>query len=501
MRKIALASGTALLALSAPALAQESDQPEAYPDSSGLDTRVEESKPTVAPPAPTGDPVLDRLNALEARIQQLEARNAELEAAAVETETRVQNVEVRAAKGVQPGPAPTFSDPNDTFTFKPRGTLQIDYAAYNERQGGYDYNNGTDLRRARFGFDGTFLKNFKYRIEAEYVKNTVNLLDAYIQFIVDPRWTLTVGQHKAPYGLEANTSDAFNSFIERGMASNAFGAVAAERRIGASILYTSDHLNAQFGVFGAPEGVQRNTVNIAGATPTPDETYSVNGRITWDPIIDTDRLVHVGASAYSVTNFAGSGLVVSERPNTRVDGGNIVSATIAGTAAAPFHPKSARYFGGEAALVYGPFSLQGEYGNLAIDRANGAADVNFDGFHVFGSWFLTGESRTFKGGNADRVKPFANFDPAKGGWGAFELLARYDQLDLTDGDLSALGRKAETWTAGLNWYLNPNLKFVFNYIRFEGENSPLYVLPTPLPGRGDRTAKGDAFHTRLQVDF
>jgi phosphate-selective porin OprO/OprP len=496
MRKFIWASSTALLALASPALAQE--QQATSPEGSALDTRVEDEAPAFLAPAPTGDPVLDRLNALEARVRQLEARNAQLEADAAETQTRVQNVEVRAAKGVQTtGAAPTFADVADTFSFKPRGMLQVDYAAYNERAGGYDYNNGTDIRRARFGFDGTFLKSFKYRIEAEFVKNNVNLLDAYVQYLASPKWTITVGQHKAPFGLEANTSDSVNSFLERGMFTNAFGAVGAERRVGVSALYSGDRINAQFGVFGSPEAVQRNAT-------TPDEGYGVNARVTWEPILDNDagRIVHLGGSAYYVTNFAANTLTVAERPNTRVDGGNIVSATIAaGTAAAPTGPKNGQYLGGEAALVRGPFSLQGEYGRLSIDRFGSLPDVTFDGFYVFGSAFLTGENRVFKGGNADRIKPIHNFDPSNGGLGAFELLARYDRLDLTDRDLSALGRKAETWTAGLNWYLNPNLRAVFNYIRFRGENSPLYVLPAPIAGAGSRTAKGEAFATRLQVDF
>jgi phosphate-selective porin OprO/OprP len=497
MRKIIWAGGVALLAVATPTYAQDQEEPQSFPEGSPLDSPVTPDAPVseFAPPPPTGDPVLDRFNALEARVRQLEARNAQLESQAADTQTRVENVEVRAAKGVQAtGAAPTFADVSDTFTFKPRGTIQADYAAYNERAGGYDYSNGTDIRRARFGFDGTFLRSFRYRIEAEYVKNTVNLLDAYIQYIVNPRVLVTFGQHKAPYGLEANTSDALNSVIERGMFTNAFGAVGAERRVGVSATYAGDHLNAQAGVFGAGEGVQRNAA-------TPDEGYGVNGRVTWDPLIDNDagRIVHLGASAFYATNFAGNTLTIGDRPNTRVDGGNIISVAIpAGTVAAPTGPRNARYFGAEAAAVFGPFSVQGEYGNLNLDRLGVLDDLGFDGLYVFGSWFLTGESRRFSGGNADRIRPLRNFDPKSGGLGALELLTRYDRLDLSDRDLSTLKRRAETWTAGLNWYLNPNLRAVFNYIRFKGTNSPLVVAPAAVNGT---TAKGEAFATRLQVDF
>ena len=497
MKNYLLLSGVALLALATPALAQN-DTPPAYPENSGLDTPVDDKPAEQAQAAaPTGDPVLDRLNQLETRVKQLEARNAELEAHNSEVETRVQNVEVRAATAVQPGPAPTFADVNGNFTFKPRGTLQLDYAGYNSRRGGYDFNNGTDIRRARFGFEGTAFTKFKWRLEAEFVKGTVNLLDAFVQYPISNKLTLTVGQHKAPYGLEANTTDALNTFLERGMANNAFGAVGAERRVGASLTYATDTLNFQVGLFGQGETVGRNAT-------TPDEGYGVNGRFVWEPVNDTDKLIHVGASAYYATNFAANSLTIGDRPGTRVDGGQIEQISITGTKPATgpeTGAKAATYLGGEAALVRGPFSVQGEYNHLSVDRFGSLPNLNFDGFYVFGSWFITGESRTFKNGVVDRLKPFKDFNPGSGGLGAVELAVRYDQLDLTDTGLSPLARKAKSWTGGINWYLNPNTRLIFNYIRFSGENSPLYVLPTPAAGTGSRTAKGDAYQTRLQFDF
>ena len=509
--KTILLAGAALIALApAGAIAQSGTKPaaipdkvEGYGDSSGLDTLVPAGNDAAAP-AKTGDAVLDRLNELEAKVSRLEARNKELEDQASATNDRVEKVEVRAAKGVQiNAPAPTFADVGGNFTFKPRGVIEVDYAGYNERAGGYDYSNGTDLRRGRFGFDGTAFKAFKWRIEAELLKGNVSLLDAYVSYGYK-NLLLTVGQQKAPYGLEPNTSDSFNTFLERSMFNNAFGAVGAERRIGATVAYVSDKLNATVGVFGAGEAVQRSTnsaLNVQDATP--DEAYSVNGRVTWDPILDAGKAVHLGASAFLATNFDRNTLTLRDRPNTRVDGGQIVNAAINGTSpigGPDTGAKDAFYVGAEAAVIYGPFSVQGEYGRLSIDRYGAASNVDFDGFYVFGSYFLTGESRVIKNGVIDRQKPTKDFNPAKGDWGAFEVAVRYDQLDLTDRGLSPLDKQAISWTGALNWYLNPYTKVMFNYIRFKGENSPLVFQPLPnVTTLG--TAKGEAFATRLHFDF
>ena len=438
--------------------------------------------------------VLARLNELEARIKTLEARNAELESQAEQTTSRVERVELRSAKAAQPGPAPTYADVYDNFIFKPRGTLQADVAFYNERAGGYDYNNGTDVRRARLGFDGTAFRYFRWRAEAEYVKNTANLLDLYVNYAFTPEWSSTLGQQKTPYGLEANSFDGFNTFLERGMANSAFGAVGAERRVGLSVAYQSDQVNGAVGLFGVSEAVGRNAA-------TPDEGHGFNARLTWDPILNPGDTLHLGISSYYATDFASNSVTLADRPNIRVDDGRLLSLAITGTAplnAAETGARSASFFGAEALWIRGAFSLQTEYGALSVDRFGASSSADFDGGYIFASWFATGETRVVRNGVIDRVRPFNNFEPAQDNWGALEFALRYDTLDLTDVGLSPLKRKARNWTAAANWYLNPNTKLIFNYIRFQGSNSPLVVAPV---ARNGTTAKADAIAARVQFDF
>lgn len=447
-------------------------------------------------PPPTGNPILDRLNALEAKVNALEARNRQLEAEAEATKARVAATEVRAAKDVQFTWGPSFSDPTSSFTFKPRGMLQIDYAGFKSLKGGYDFNNGTLIRRGRFGFDGTAFKNFAYRIEAEYVNQTVNLLDAYVAYTGFRNLAITIGQQKTPTGLEANSSDAFNEFMERGTANVAFGSVGGERRVGATVAYVNDLVTATVGVFGAGEAVNRNAT-------TPDEVYSANARVTVEPINTEGRVLHLGGSFYKATDFAANTLTFQDRPEVRVDGGYIESVAIAGTktAAGQTGAKDATFYGLEGAGVFGPASVQAEYSHMTVDRFQGP-DAHFDGWYAFGTLFLTGESRSFKNGVIDRVKPLHPFNPAKGDWGAFELAGRYERLNLTDHGLSALDHDAHSITGALNWYLNGNVKVLFNYIRFTGENSPLVITaPTPPVDPFGTTAKGEAFATRLHLDF
>ena len=438
--------------------------------------------------SPTAEELLNRLNALEARVQQLEARNAELEEQAKSNQTRVEAVEARADKKVQFGWAPTLSDGKGDFTFKPRGVIEADFAAFEERAGGYDFNDGTAFRRARIGLEGTALKVFNYRIEVDFAGNQVGITDAYLQYAGISKLLLTLGQHKAPFGLESNNSDNYNVFLERGMFTNAFGNAGAERRIGLSAAYApTETLNLAVGVFGDNESITRSTG--APVTDSPDESLGLNARVAWEPVFEKGRILHLGASGYYRTNVksgdAADAVRLSDRPNIRVDNGNIADTGIIPGV------ESLRYAGAEAAGIFGPLSVAGEYGRLWLDRP-GLADPSFDGFYVYATYFLTGETRPFRNGNFDRVKPRRTL--GKDGLGAFELAVRYDRLDLSETPvLARAGNRAESLTLGLNWYFNPYAKMLFNWVRFSGTNTPLDPI-------GSRT-EGDALGARLHVDF
>src|SRR3954469_18035173 len=103
-----LLAGASLLALASPTLAQEAGQPTS--DSDTLDTLVPADDQPAQPVAakPTGDPVLDRLNALEMRVNQLESENAALRQQSELNEGRLETVETRAAKIAKFGWVPTI---------------------------------------------------------------------------------------------------------------------------------------------------------------------------------------------------------------------------------------------------------------------------------------------------------------------------------------------------------------------------------------------------------
>ena len=147
----------------------------------------------------------------------------------------------------------------------------------------------------------------------------------------------------------------------------------------------------------------------------------------------------------------------------------------------------------EVAFVYGPFSFQGEYFYNKV-HSNVAGNPTLNGWYAYVSFFLTGESRAYKSSVAtfDRVKPNHNFSISGEGLGAFEVALRYSTVDLTDALIT--GGKENNWTFGFNWYLTPNTRFMFNYVRADVTDRD----------EGDVILNDDnanIFETRFQIDF
>jgi phosphate-selective porin OprO/OprP len=145
----------------------------------------------------------------------------------------------------------------------------------------------------------------------------------------------------------------------------------------------------------------------------------------------------------------------------------------------------ANLVGGELAGVFGPVSFQSEIISSFLDRSQGRSNPTFWGTYGQVSWFLTGERRNYATRDAafTRVSPKHNFSIKDGTWGGLELAARYSYLSLDDKGVP--GGIASDITGGINWYLFPNLRLMFNYIY------------------SDQHELGNASiaQTRIQVDF
>lgn len=322
------------------------------------------------------------------------------------------------------------------FSFKLHGRIMADLALYDEDVA--LLNDGTEFRRARLELAGNINKEWGYAAQYDFAENELAAKDLYIAYNGWQGSQLRIGQFKQFYSLEELTSSKYITFMERSLPS----VFNASRRIGVG--YFSKAESSTFGVsFYGQE---------AGAGDGGDEGFGIGGRFTIAPVKADQQVVHLGiAAALEQPEDDTDTVRFRQRPESHVTNVRLVdTGDIADV-------DTIQKLGLEAAWVNGPLSLQGEYQFVNLSRNAGAPDADFDGAYVMASWFLTGESRPYKDGSFGRVKP-------KSPDGAWELAARFSTLNLTDDAAGIFGGEENNVTLGVNYYVNPNLRFMANYI-------------------------------------
>lgn len=335
--------------------------------------------------------------------------------------------------------APALADPE----FKIRGRVHVDYGVHDEDD--VPLGDGFLNRRARLGMTGKIDDNWSGIIEYDFAENGSAANDVMINRRLGTG-TLKIGQFKVPMGLNELTSSNAITFIERSSASNSF---VDARRLGIGY----DWFGGTFGFQGMLFGRR------IGTDATGDEPFGAGARLIYAPTFD-NGLYHLAASvAYEdVGDF--STQRYRERPEARADGNRLIdTGNIADVS-------STTKFGLEAAFQSGPFSAEAEYFSVDLSRDAGA-EPTFSGYHVQASYVLTGEKRGYRGG------VFRGIAPGDNSRGAWELAARYSNVDLIDSGFQ--GGEQKNLSLGVNYYASANVRFMLNYIMVDVSDSTATV--------------------------
>jgi phosphate-selective porin OprO/OprP len=340
-----------------------------------------------------------------------------------------------------------FQNADSSFRYWLDGRLQADGAVYSGSENRLA--NGTEVRRARLGGKATLYTNWHGEIDIDFTKNAVEMKDIWMGYVGFTNSIVKFGNYKEPFSLETLTSSKYITFLERSYADN----LSPDRAIGLGYAHWGNWWQASVGAFGQTAG----SVDASGRS----EGYALTGRVTFAPINSEGRLLHFGGAMSRRTPNGDPApdtntVRFRARPET-----NVSQARFFTTGKIRLVDHYSLY-NGEVATVYGPLSLQAEYSKASVHKLNGLPQPSFNASYVFVSLFLTGESRPYlaEEGEFDRVIP-------KSSIGAWELAARVSGIDLNDPStgVNILGGKGTNYTLGLNWHINPNFKWMLNYVR------------------------------------
>jgi phosphate-selective porin OprO and OprP len=395
-----------------------------------------------------------RVDALTGQTQTATERAEQAGEQATAAAQTAQKVEEQAPDiNVKWAPGPTISSKDGSWSVHVLGRLQVDGGALGDDDDFYKNDNAVELRAARLGIEGSFFQGWKYKFETDFGLGDVDVKDAYIQYdgeYVDPAY-IRAGQYKTPNSLEELTSRRFITFMERAAIVDAF---ELDRQIGLGSGVSGDNWGVDAGLFGQ----DASDVN-------DNEGYALAARGHYAFFLDPEdrgenssQLVHLGAST-RYRNFDndtfGSEVTYEQRPFFHFTGTRSVD-----TGSVP-DSEGDVWAGAEFAWVNGPFSVESEVANTALQRKHGEDDANnLWGGYLGASYFLTGEHRNYDPaeGAFDRVKVERPLQD--GGFGAWEVAARADYIDLNDEGVK--GGEQISYIGGVNWYANDYVRFMLD---------------------------------------
>jgi phosphate-selective porin OprO/OprP len=365
------------------------------------------------------------------------------------------------------------------FKIQIGGRIQSDWTWYQgqtdaEHALGTTIEAGEEFRRARLMMGGTIYSNVAFSAEYDFAGGTSTPRDVWMMLKNIPGGNFLVGNFKVPTGTEELTSDLFTTFLERSQSNAAF---APDYQTGFQLSNTfmDDAYSYQL-AFTRNSAANGNSVgNEKGGI------YNYTGRIAGRPWSNNDTecpsFVTAGAAA-NFHNLNGDTVSIAARPENHITPNFINTGSMSAD--------QTRMIEADAGFVTGPLWLFGDFFNEEVSLKQ-ASNVSFQGWQVAAGYFLTGESKPYKASNStyDRIKPKHNFD-GKGGLGAWEIAARYDELDLNDGDIQ--GGKDKIFTLGLSWYLNPNTRVMLDWVHADNDfNDKSYWI--------------NIIEMRFQIDF
>lgn len=394
----------------------------------------------------TSDEYRMLVNASKADVEKVAAAESKLSEAVQEVSTTVEEKTASLPKISTEGKL-LIESADGQHAFQPIGRVFWDTVRVDD-DGSPLEKSGSELRRARLGFEATFFKHWEAKLEYDFAGSEADLKDGWLSYnnktAGGNAYNVKVGQQHVPFGFHTISSSKYMSFLRRPLFAD--GPLSPARNYGASVRMDGSRWLVHAGAFlESPEDGQVN-VDDGGEDET---TFAI--RVAGTPLMnDSKHLLHLGAS-YMYKEPHGDEVRVRQRLVSHLSDraldanfGNDVDDISA--------------FDLEALAVWGPLHALGEFVYWNVDD-EGTGDADLSAWSIEAGWFLTGESMKYKAGQFSGISPRRPF--LNGGLGAWQLALRFENMDLNDTGIS--GGDSEVLTAGINWYPVKNLGFMANY--------------------------------------
>lgn len=305
-----------------------------------------------------------------------------------------------------------------------RGYLRVDedLSLGADASPGVDHR-ASDLRRVRLGVGARWDGDWVAHVAGNFSRRSA-LRDFWLEYRGWPM-RIEVGRFPEPFSL--GESIASTDSLLATLASPAV--LGPDYGLGVGFNYRGEDWGIAAGTFTRNGGP-----TLSGLYPESANT----ARITWRPLAGEQGYLHLGLSASQRQVAPGAGVQLF---------GSAESGLVLGMAPqSPLVAEADRYRLLAAELMFRLGSVMGLAETIQAQVANGGPA--WHGAYAEAAWCLTGEQRSYstRYGTIGGISPNRPVD--LGGWGAWELAARWSVTDLSDGG----GDRGHVGSLGLNWY-------------------------------------------------
>src|SRR5262245_41868453 len=358
-----------------------------------------------------------------------------------------------------------------------------------------DLPNTVFVRQARLEFEGTILKDFGFKVQADFGTGLTNqstgaapsnvvgtLRDGYLDFKRWKEFQIRIGQFLMPLSQEDYSSSRFIDFTERSVMnrfnpSRELGIQAFGTLFDGVLDYFAVLSNGQATLMDGGRAVNDSNDQKEGILAFRVRPFQNSGN---------DWLKGLRIS------LAGSYGIVDDIATATFD----IITTELSVMYLDSQPGGPQLDGTRRRIVpnlswpIGPFSLRAEY-IYRTDDLPAAAPVEalrMKGWYAYVTYILTGENKKPE----DRIVPL-------GEWGAVELAFRVAQAKIQNAFESTIFLPAgnaelvTSYTFGVNWWVTRNVRFTLDIIREK------YSDPLQFETRRESKLMGAIF--RAQIDF
>ncbi len=366
---------------------------------------------------------------------------------------------------------------------------------------------GVMIRRLRFAIKANLWKHWYGEVDLDFAGSATEIKDAIIKYKFKNGF-VKAGNFKESFSMETTTTSRYITFIERSLPSK----FAPSRHLGIAASKWGNHWLAIAGIhfndIGGYEEVELSQSH--NKKQGIDEGTSYTARIAVMPIRDEDKVLHIGIAGSYRTPKTSDDEINSYRFSTRsltsinrkkyidTDDMSDVDHRV--------------LFGLELAAAYKNFMFQSEYMKNSVYGIDDAYTANFDGGYAQLGWLIFGSKYNYnhKEGEFTQIS-------AKNDWGGLELAFRYSYVNANDKDANIFGGAGESYSLGLNYYANTNVKIMvdYNYLNhdryangkgklyiYEDESGKKYKDITDLKVPAGKAGDDFGFiNARIEIDF